>query len=63
MQKRIYLDNAATTCLDNRLLEVILPLFNEQLVIRQAFILSASKQKMYWIGRTSNWLASLALCG
>ena len=30
MQKRIYLDNAATTCLDNRLLEVILPLFNEQ---------------------------------
>ena len=30
MQKRIYLDNAATTCLDDRLLEVMLPLFNKQ---------------------------------
>ena len=30
MKKRIYLDNAATTCLDDRLLEVMLPLFNEQ---------------------------------
>jgi len=30
MQKGIYLDNAATTCLDDRLLEVMLPLFNKQ---------------------------------
>jgi len=30
MKKRIYLDNAATTCLDDRLLEVMLPLFNKQ---------------------------------
>jgi len=30
MQKRIYLDNAATTCLDDRLLEVMLPLYSNQ---------------------------------
>ena len=30
MKQRIYLDNAATTCLDDRLLEVMLPLFNKQ---------------------------------
>ena len=30
MQKRIYLDNAATTCLDDRLPEVMLPLFSKQ---------------------------------
>jgi len=30
MQKRIYLDNAATTCLDERLLEVMLPLYSKQ---------------------------------
>jgi cysteine desulfurase len=30
MQKRIYLDNAATTCLDDRILEVMIPLFDRQ---------------------------------
>jgi cysteine desulfurase len=30
MQKRIYLDNAATTCLDERLFEVMLPLYSKQ---------------------------------
>ncbi len=30
MQKRIYLDNAATTCLDDRILEVMVPLFDRQ---------------------------------
>jgi cysteine desulfurase len=30
MHKRIYLDNAATTCLDDRLLEVMLPLYSNQ---------------------------------
>jgi cysteine desulfurase len=30
MQKRIYLDNAATTCLDEGLLEVMLPLYSKQ---------------------------------
>ena len=30
MKQRIYLDNAATTCLDDRLLEVMLPLYSNQ---------------------------------
>lgn len=30
MQKRIYLDNAATTCLDDRILQVMIPLFDRQ---------------------------------
>lgn len=30
MQKRVYLDNAATTCLDDRILEVMIPLFDRQ---------------------------------